>query len=40
MEEIAVMLGKSPEAIWKRASRARKHLRELVMECDDNDTMV
>jgi RNA polymerase sigma-70 factor (ECF subfamily) len=40
MEEIAVMLGKSPEAIWKRASRARKHLRELVMESDDNDTMI
>lgn len=30
-EEIAVMLGKSPEAIWKRASRARRELRELVL---------
>ncbi|MEO5931644.1 MAG: RNA polymerase sigma factor [Candidatus Kapaibacterium sp.] len=30
MEEIAVMLGKSPEAIWKRASRARTQLRRMV----------
>ncbi|MDB5032880.1 MAG: subfamily polymerase sigma-70 factor [Chlorobi bacterium] len=30
MEEIAVMLGKSPEAIWKRASRARTELRRMV----------
>lgn len=29
-EEIAEMLGKSPEAIWTRASRARKKLRALV----------
>jgi len=29
-EEIAEMLGKSPEAIWARASRGRKKLRELV----------
>jgi RNA polymerase sigma-70 factor (ECF subfamily) len=35
MEEIATMLDKSPEAIWKRASRARKHLREMVMQSDD-----
>ena len=31
-EEIAEMLGKSPEAIWTRASRARKKLRMLVAE--------
>jgi RNA polymerase sigma factor (sigma-70 family) len=31
LEEIAAMIGKSPEAIWKRASRARKELRTLVM---------
>ena len=31
-EEIAEMLGKSPEAIWARASRARKKLRQLVAE--------
>lgn len=31
-EEIAEMLGKSPEAIWARASRARKKLRGLVAE--------
>ena len=30
-EEIASMLGKSPDAIWARASRARKKLRELVV---------
>lgn len=30
-EEIAQMLEKSPDAIWARASRARKKLRELVM---------
>lgn len=30
-EEIAEMLGKSPEAIWKRASRARRELRDLVL---------
>ena len=29
-EEIAVMLDKSPDAIWARASRARKKLREMV----------
>lgn len=33
-EEIAQMLGKSPEAIWKRASRARRELRELVLKAD------
>ena len=31
-DEIAVMLGKSPEAIWKRASRAREKLRAEVMK--------
>ena len=31
-EEIAEMLGKSAEAIWTRASRARKRLRSLVAE--------
>lgn len=31
LEEIAVMLGKSPEAIWKRASRAREKLRAEVV---------
>ncbi len=30
LEEIAVMLGKSSEAIWTRASRARSQLRKLV----------
>jgi RNA polymerase sigma-70 factor (ECF subfamily) len=30
-EEIAAMTGKSPEAIWKRASRARKQLRQMVV---------
>lgn len=30
-EEIATMLGKSPEAIWARASRARIQLRKLVV---------
>ena len=30
-DEIAVMLGKTPEAIWQRASRARAKLRRLVM---------
>jgi len=30
-EEIAQMLEKSPDAIWARASRARKKLRELVI---------
>lgn len=29
-EEIATMLGKTPDAIWARASRGRKKLRELV----------
>ena len=33
-EEIATMLGKSPEAIWKRASRARKQLREIVLNSE------
>ncbi len=32
LDEIAGMLGRSPEALWKRASRARKRLRELVMK--------
>lgn len=31
-DEIAVMLGKSPEAIWKRASRAREKLRAEVVK--------
>lgn len=30
-DEIATMMGKSPEAIWMRASRARARLREKVM---------
>lgn len=30
-EDIAVMLDKSPDAIWARASRARKKLREMVV---------
>ncbi|HVK37936.1 MAG TPA: RNA polymerase sigma factor [Candidatus Kapabacteria bacterium] len=30
-EEIAAMLGKSPQAIWKRASRAREKLRAIVV---------
>jgi RNA polymerase sigma-70 factor (ECF subfamily) len=34
MEEIAAMIGKSPEAVWKRASRARKELRALVMNAE------
>jgi RNA polymerase sigma-70 factor (ECF subfamily) len=37
MEEIAQMLGKSPEAIWKRASRARKQLRQMVAEFENED---
>jgi RNA polymerase sigma-70 factor (ECF subfamily) len=32
LEEIADLLGKSAEAIWKRASRAREKLRLLVMQ--------
>lgn len=32
LDEIAVMLGKSPDAIRKRASRARLQLRTMVME--------
>jgi RNA polymerase sigma-70 factor (ECF subfamily) len=36
-EEIAEMTGKSPEAIWKRASRARKQLREMVMKSHDGE---
>lgn len=32
LDEIAEMLGKSPEAVWKRASRARKELRMRVMK--------
>jgi len=36
LEEIAAMTGKSPEAIWKRASRARKELRTLVMRDSDH----
>jgi RNA polymerase sigma-70 factor, ECF subfamily len=31
-EEIAAMLGKTPQAIWKRASRAREKLRALVVQ--------
>ncbi len=37
LEEIAVMLGKSREAIWKRASRARAQLSKLVMEMLENE---
>ncbi len=33
-EEIAAMLDKTPEAIWKRASRARAKLRERVLALD------
>lgn len=36
-EEIAAMLGKSPQAIWKRASRAREKLRALVMSMSSID---
>lgn len=32
LDEIAAMLGKSSDAIWARASRARKKLRDLVTE--------
>ncbi|HVZ41083.1 MAG TPA: RNA polymerase sigma factor [Candidatus Kapabacteria bacterium] len=32
LEEIAVMLGKSREAIWKRASRARAQLSKIVVK--------
>ena len=32
LDEIAAMLGKTPEAIWQRASRARAKLRRLVVE--------
>jgi RNA polymerase sigma-70 factor (ECF subfamily) len=32
LDEIAGLLGMSPEAIWKRASRARKELRTRVMK--------
>lgn len=31
MEEIAAMIGKSPDAVWKRASRARKQLRKILI---------
>lgn len=31
-EEIAAMLGKTPEAIWARASRARAQIRNIVMK--------
>jgi RNA polymerase sigma-70 factor (ECF subfamily) len=34
-EEIAGILGKSPEAIWTRASRARTQLRKLVRDAHD-----
>lgn len=37
-DEIAEMLGKSPEAIWARASRARTQLRRMVLE-HASDTM-
>lgn len=33
-DEIAVMLEKTPQAIWKRASRARARLRERVLALD------
>ncbi|MDB5034363.1 MAG: hypothetical protein JWQ98_1604 [Chlorobi bacterium] len=36
-EEIAVMLGKSPRAIWTRASRARAQLRKLVFAVHPNE---
>ena len=35
LDEIAEMLGKSPDAIWARASRARIKLRRLVVELAD-----
>lgn len=34
LDEIAVMLDKTPQAIWKRASRARARLRERVLALD------
>ena len=37
LEEIAAMLGKSTEAIWKRASRARAKLSALVMAMMDDE---
>ena len=36
-DEIAVMLDKTPEAIWARASRARVKLRKLVVELADKE---
>jgi RNA polymerase sigma-70 factor, ECF subfamily len=38
-EEIAAMLGKSPQAIWKRASRAREKLRALVVAMSAESTV-
>lgn len=32
LEEIAEMLGKTPDAIWARASRARAQIRDIVMK--------
>lgn len=37
LEEIATILGKSPEAIWARASRARKKLRAMVAEAIEQE---
>jgi RNA polymerase sigma-70 factor (ECF subfamily) len=37
-EEIAVILGKSPEAIWTRASRARSQLRKIVRAAYDGQS--
>jgi len=36
-EEVAEILGKSPEAIWTRASRARSQLRKLVRSAYDGE---
>ena len=33
-DEIAIMLGKSPDAIWARASRARAQLRRMMLAVD------
>lgn len=39
LEEIAAMLGKSVDAIWKRASRAREKLRKEVMSMIEEQNM-
>lgn len=38
-DEIAVMLGKTPDAIWARASRARAQLRKAVQNVMNSDGM-